>query len=53
MVVPAFRGHDQRNQQEHGLAEEPDLIFYGRNILIAVAFLGFSFLMAKYKGLHG
>ena len=40
-----------RNQQEHGLAEEPDVIFYGRNILIAVAFLGFSFLMASYKGL--
>jgi putative multiple sugar transport system permease protein len=42
---------ERRNQQEHGLAEEPDIIFYGRNILIAVAFLGFSFLMAKYKGL--
>ena len=25
--------------------------FYGRNLLIAIAFLGFSFLMARYKGL--
>ena len=46
-----FNFKERRNQQEHGLAEEPDVIFYGRNILIAVAFLGFSFLMASYKGL--
>ena len=46
-----FNFKERRNQQEHGLAEEPDIIFYGRNILIAVAFLGFSFLMASYKGL--
>jgi putative multiple sugar transport system permease protein len=42
---------ERRNQQAHGLAEEPDLIFYGRNALIAVAFLGFTYLMASYKGL--
>ncbi len=46
-----FNARERREQQEHGLAEEPDVIFYGRNILIAVAFLGFSFLMASYKGL--
>ena len=46
-----FNFKERRNQQEHGLAEEPDVIFYGRNILIAVGFLGFSFLMASYKGL--
>ena len=46
-----FNFKERRNQQEHGLAEEPDVIFYGRNVLIAVAFLGFSFLMASYKGL--
>jgi putative multiple sugar transport system permease protein len=42
---------ERQNQQAHGLAEEPDLIFYGRNALIAVAFLGFTYLMASYKGL--
>ena len=50
-LIVYFNFKERRNQQEHGLAEEPDLIFYGRNILVAVAFLGFSFLMAKYKGL--
>ncbi len=46
-----FNFKERRNQMAHGLAEEPDIIFFGRNILIAVAFVGFSFLMAKYKGL--
>ena len=50
-AIVYFNFKERRNQQEHGLAEEPDIIFYGRNILIAVAFLGFSFLMASYKGL--
>lgn len=42
---------ERQNQQAHGLAEEPDLIFYGRNALIAGGFLGFTYLMASYKGL--
>ena len=46
-----FNLKERRNEQAHGLAEEPDVIFLGRNLLIAVAFLGFSFLMARYKGL--
>jgi putative multiple sugar transport system permease protein len=46
-----FNYRERQNQQEHGLAEEPDVIFYGRNVLVAVAFLGFAFLMARYKGL--
>ena len=46
-----FNYRERLNQQEHGLAEEPDIIFYARNVLIAIAFLGFSFLMARYKGL--
>ena len=50
-LIVFFNFKERRNQQEHGLAEEPDMIFYGRNILIAVAFLGFTFLMASYKGL--
>jgi putative multiple sugar transport system permease protein len=50
-IIIYFNYRERLNQQEHGLAEEPDIIFYGRNLLIAVAFLGFSFLMARYKGL--
>lgn len=50
-VIIYFNYRKRLNQQAHGLAEEPDIIFYGRNVLIAVAFLGFSFLMARYKGL--
>ena len=42
---------ERQNQQAHGLAEEPSLIFYGRNSLIAAGFLGFTYLMASYKGL--
>jgi putative multiple sugar transport system permease protein len=50
-LIVYFNFRERRNQQEHGLAEEPDMIFYGRNLLIIAAFMGFSFLMAKYKGL--
>jgi putative multiple sugar transport system permease protein len=50
-LIVYFNFRERKIQQEHGLAEEPDMIFYGRNILIAVAFIGFSFLMASYKGL--
>ncbi len=50
-LIVYFNFRERRNQQEHGLAEEPDVIFYGRNLLIVAAFMGFSFLMAQYKGL--
>jgi putative multiple sugar transport system permease protein len=50
-VIIYFNLRERRNQQEHGLAEEPDVIFYGRNLLIALALIGFSWLMASYKGL--
>jgi putative multiple sugar transport system permease protein len=50
-LIIYFNFRERRIQQEHGLAEEPNAIFYGRNVLISVAFIGFSFLMAKYKGL--
>ena len=42
---------ERRKQHEHGLAEEPDIIFLARNALIAVGVMGFSYLMASYKGL--
>ena len=38
-------------EQAHGMAEEPVELFYGRNALIAAAFLGFSWIMANHKGL--
>ena len=50
-LIIYFNVRARRNQQKHGLAEEPDVIFYGRNLLIAVALIGFSWLMASYKGL--
>jgi putative multiple sugar transport system permease protein len=50
-LIVYFNIKERRNEEAHGLAEEPDAIFLGRNILIAIAFLGFSFLMARYKGL--
>ena len=42
---------ERANQKKHDLAEEPDVIFWGRNLLIAAGFLGFTYLMASYKGL--
>lgn len=50
-VLIYFNVKDRRSQLSHGLAEEPQSIFIGRNILIAVALIGFSFIMGQYKGL--
>ena len=50
-VIIYFNIKERREQQAHGLAEEPHIIYLGRNVLIAGAFLGFTFLMARYKGL--
>ncbi len=46
-----FNIKERRSQLAHGLAEEPSAIFIGRNLLIAIAFVGFSIIMASYKGL--
>jgi putative multiple sugar transport system permease protein len=50
-IIIYFNFKERQDQLAHGLAEEPNVIFTGRNILIAIAFIGFSFLMARYKGL--
>ncbi|MDP1699643.1 MAG: sugar ABC transporter permease [Aestuariivirga sp.] len=50
-MIIYFNIKERREQQAHGLAEEPNIIYLGRNVLIAGAFLTFSFLMARYKGL--
>jgi len=41
----------RRLEEEHGMAEEPLQIFYVRNALIAIAFIGFSWIMASHRGL--
>ncbi len=41
----------RRLEQSHGMAEEPIELFYGRNALIAAAFIGFSWIMANHRGL--
>lgn len=46
-----FNVKSRRAQLAHGLAEEPSQIFWGRNVLVAVAFIGFCWLMAYYRGL--
>jgi putative multiple sugar transport system permease protein len=50
-IIIYFNIKERREQQAHGLAEEPNIIYLGRNVLIAGAFLTFTFLMARYKGL--
>jgi putative multiple sugar transport system permease protein len=50
-LIIYFNTKERHEQQAHGMAEEPHSIFLGRNILIAAAFMGFTFLMARYKGL--
>lgn len=42
---------ERNTQLAHGVAEEPNSIFLGRNILIAASFVGFSIVMASYRGL--
>lgn len=50
-LILYFNYKERREQQAHGLAEEPLIIYVGRNLLIAAAFIAFAFLMARYKGL--
>ena len=46
-----FNVKERRSQLAHGLAEEPSAIFIGRNLLVAIAFMGFAIIMASYRGL--
>ncbi len=50
-LIVFFNARERKNQLEHGLAEEPQAIFIGRNLLVAAAFLWFSYMLASYKGL--
>jgi putative multiple sugar transport system permease protein len=51
LMVILANWRSRKLEEEHGMAEEPIQLFYGRNIIIAVAFLGFSWIMANHKGL--
>jgi putative multiple sugar transport system permease protein len=46
-----FNVRERMNQLKHDLAEEPFVIFVARNVLIALGFLLFSYLLSSYKGL--
>jgi putative multiple sugar transport system permease protein len=50
-LIIFFKIRERLNQQKHDLVEEPLLIFIGRNVLIALGFLLFSYLLSSYRGL--
>jgi putative multiple sugar transport system permease protein len=50
-LIIFFNIKERLNQQKHDLAEEPFVIFLGRNALIALGFLLFSYLLSSYRGL--
>jgi putative multiple sugar transport system permease protein len=50
-LIIYFNIRERQNQQAHGLAEEPYSIFLGRNALVAIGFMLFSYMLASYKGL--
>ncbi len=49
ILLSNWRG--RRIEHAHGMADEPITLFYARNGLIAVAILGFSWIMSNHKGL--
>ena len=51
MLILWSNWRSRQLEEIHGIAEEPIELFYGRNVLIAIAFLGFSWIMANHKGL--
>ena len=42
---------ERKNQLMHGLAEEPQSIFMGRTVMIMVALILFTYMLASYRGL--
>jgi putative multiple sugar transport system permease protein len=50
-LIIYFKIRERLNQQKHDLAEEPLVIFVGRNVLITLGFLLFSYLLSSYRGL--
>jgi putative multiple sugar transport system permease protein len=51
VIIIFFKIRERLNQLKHDLAEEPLLIFVGRNVLIALGFLMFSYLLSSARGL--
>jgi putative multiple sugar transport system permease protein len=50
-IIIFFKIRERLNQQKHDLAEEPFVIFVGRNVLIAIGFLLLTYLLASSRGL--
>jgi putative multiple sugar transport system permease protein len=50
-IIIFFKIRERRNQLKHDLAEEPLLIFVGRNVLIALGFLLLTYLLSSSRGL--
>ena len=50
-MIIYFNIKERREQQAHAVAEEPRIIYLGPNCSSTGLFLGFTFLMARYKGL--
>ncbi|MES1152538.1 MAG: multiple monosaccharide ABC transporter permease [Dongia sp.] len=50
-IIIFFKIRERLNQQKHDLVEEPMLIFVGRNVLIALGFLTFTYLLSSSRGL--
>jgi putative multiple sugar transport system permease protein len=51
VLIIFFNIRERLNQLKHDLAEEPMAIFLGRNVLIALGFVLFSYLLSSYRGL--
>jgi len=51
VLIIFFNIRERLNQLKHDLAEEPMAIFLGRNLLIALGFVLFSYLLSSYRGL--
>jgi putative multiple sugar transport system permease protein len=50
-IIIFFKIRERLNQLKHDLAEEPLLIFVGRNVLIALGFLLLTYLLSSARGL--
>ncbi|MBB3214854.1 putative multiple sugar transport system permease protein [Herbaspirillum sp. Sphag1AN] len=50
-VLLAFKVRARSKQVKHGMEDEPALFFVLKNVVFSVAIIGFSYLMASYKGM--
>lgn len=50
-ILLGFKVRARRKQVKHGMEDEPALFFVLKNVVFSVAIIGFSYLMASYKGM--